>query len=300
MSFVLAPVIALFHYALQPLPVFAWLGAPVSALDVAGALRLAVALRQVRELYHDQHVTKANHKNRSGGKTSGKAQRVAADETLEPRSRARDFIATLVIVHGGEAIVGASRFPSSPRKGLLIWPSNPCLPRCYSISFSRSTLARPATCILRVKHVIHDVPRRTCARRPLANATEPIPTHRSSADHSPCVLSFDSVMQCSPESGRRTRLTCRSSVFIYPVVVRLGGCQPISPSPSLIESPDLGEWWSLRLQSFLAFASDADRGGHPPGAAFLRLDCDRFLVSHARDGTIRDVDPCPAFLYLHS
>ncbi|KAF8479121.1 hypothetical protein DFH94DRAFT_632236 [Russula ochroleuca] len=105
MSFVLAPVIALFHYALQPLPVFAWLGAPVSALDVAGALRLAVALRQVRELYHDQHVTKANHKNRSGGKTSGKAQRVAADETLEPRSRARDFIATLVIVHGGEAIV---------------------------------------------------------------------------------------------------------------------------------------------------------------------------------------------------
>lgn len=117
MSFVLAPVIALFHYALQPLPVFAWLGAPVSALDVAGALRLAVALRQVRELYLDQHLTKvavANHKNKSGGKASGKFQRVAADETLEPRSRARDFVATLVIVHGGEAIVGTSRFPSSP------------------------------------------------------------------------------------------------------------------------------------------------------------------------------------------
>ncbi|KAH9999095.1 hypothetical protein BJV77DRAFT_1058619 [Russula vinacea] len=108
MSFVLAPVIALFHYALQPLPVFAWLGAPVSALDVAGAFRLAVALRQLRELYLDQHITKvavANHKNKSGGKASGKFQRVAADETLEPRSRARDFVATLVIVHGGEAIV---------------------------------------------------------------------------------------------------------------------------------------------------------------------------------------------------
>jgi hypothetical protein len=122
MSFVLAPVIALFHYALQPLPVFAWLGAPVSALDVAGALRLAVALRQLRELYLDQHITKvavANHKNKSGGKASGKFQRVAADETLEPRSRARDFVATLVIVHGGEAIVGASRFPSSPSERFI-------------------------------------------------------------------------------------------------------------------------------------------------------------------------------------
>jgi hypothetical protein len=113
MSFVLAPVIALYDYALRPLPVFSWLGIPVSTLDVAGALRLAVALRQLRELYHDQHVTKGavtNHKNRGGGRASGKTQRVATDEPLEPRSRVRDFVATLVIVHGGEAIVGALRF----------------------------------------------------------------------------------------------------------------------------------------------------------------------------------------------
>lgn len=106
MSLVLAPVIALYSYGLKPLPVFTWLGLPVSALDVAGALRLAVASRQHRELYHEQHITKvANHKGKSGGKASGKAQRGAADETVEPRSRVRDFLATLVTVHGGEAIV---------------------------------------------------------------------------------------------------------------------------------------------------------------------------------------------------
>lgn len=110
MSLVLAPVIALYSYGLKPLPVFTWLGLPVSALDVAGALRLAVASRQHRELYLEQHVTKAtNHKGRSGGKASGKAQRGAADDTVEPRSRVRDFVATLVTVHGGEAIVGASQ-----------------------------------------------------------------------------------------------------------------------------------------------------------------------------------------------
>lgn len=110
MSLVLAPVIALYHYGLKPLPVFTWLGLPISALDVAGALRLAVASRQLRELYYEQHVTKVtNHKGRGGGKASGKAQRGVTDETVEPRGRVRDFVATLVTVHGGEAIVGASQ-----------------------------------------------------------------------------------------------------------------------------------------------------------------------------------------------
>jgi|SRR6266481_6050888 len=124
MSLVLTPVIALYHYGLRPLPVLAWLGLPVSALDVAGALRLAVASRQLRELYLEQHLTKVtNHKGRGGGKASGKAQRGAADENLEPRSRVRDFIATLVIVHGGEAIVGASRFVLSHSAVELTFPS---------------------------------------------------------------------------------------------------------------------------------------------------------------------------------
>ena len=108
MSLLLAPVIALYSYGLKPLPVFTWFGLPISALDVAGALRLAVASRQHRELYYEQHVAKVtNNKGRSGGKASGKAQRGAADDIVEPRGRVRDFIATLVTVHGGEAIVGA-------------------------------------------------------------------------------------------------------------------------------------------------------------------------------------------------
>ena len=128
MSLVLAPVIALYRYGLRPLPVFTWLGIPVSALDVAGAVRLAVASRQHRELYHEQHIAKVtNQKGRSGGKASGKAQRGAADETVEPRSRVRDFVATLVTVHGGEAVVGASQ----------------CV-------LSRSPVERTNSCLLRV------------------------------------------------------------------------------------------------------------------------------------------------------
>ncbi|KAH9955637.1 hypothetical protein BC827DRAFT_1236242 [Russula dissimulans] len=108
MSFFLAPVIALYAHALQPVPLLAWLGIPVSTLDLAGAFRLAVVLRQLRELYLDQHVAKlaaTNHKTKSGGKPSAKAQRAAAaDDSLEHRSRVREYVATLVIVHGGEAI----------------------------------------------------------------------------------------------------------------------------------------------------------------------------------------------------
>ncbi|KAI9446762.1 hypothetical protein H4582DRAFT_1804525 [Lactarius indigo] len=94
----LAPVIAFYDYALQPVPASAWLGAPVSVLDVAAALRLAVALRQVRKLYHDQHVSKisATSSIPEDGKRVG--------ELTESRSRVRDLLAALVMVHGGEAI----------------------------------------------------------------------------------------------------------------------------------------------------------------------------------------------------
>jgi len=108
MSFLLAPVIAFYAYALQPVPLLAWLGIPVSTLDVAGALRLAVVLRQLREVYHDEHITKlaaTNHKTKSGGKPTKAQRAAAADDALESRSRLREYVATLVIVHGGEAIV---------------------------------------------------------------------------------------------------------------------------------------------------------------------------------------------------
>ena len=88
MSLVLAPVIALYRYGLKPLPVFTWLGLPVSALDVAGALRLALVSRQHREMYLEQHIAKVvNHKGRGGVKLAGKpnAELQMRSMRLEPR-----------------------------------------------------------------------------------------------------------------------------------------------------------------------------------------------------------------------
>ena len=95
MPSLLAPIVAFYDYALQPVPAFAWLGAPVSALDVVGALRLAIFLRQAR----DQHVSRI----------SATSSIPEDGERPEQRSRVRDLVATLVMVHGGEAIAGASR-----------------------------------------------------------------------------------------------------------------------------------------------------------------------------------------------
>jgi hypothetical protein len=64
---------------------------PVSTLDVLAALRLAVSLRQVRQLYHDRHISRVSATN-------------GRPKDVEPRGRVRDFVATLVMVHGGEAI----------------------------------------------------------------------------------------------------------------------------------------------------------------------------------------------------
>jgi hypothetical protein len=117
MHFLLAPIIAFYDFALQPVPGLAWLGTPVSALELAGAFRLAVVLRQQRDLYHEQHVAKmaaGSHGTKTGGKSSGKAQRGTPIDPPEPRSRARDFLGTLVIAHGGEAIAGAFRFDFPP------------------------------------------------------------------------------------------------------------------------------------------------------------------------------------------
>lgn len=90
MSTFLDPVLSVYDYALAPVPVLAPLGVHVSALDIAGALRLALVLRQMREKIYKQHLAKRGANG------------------LEPRSRTRDIAATLVMVYGGEAVVGMS------------------------------------------------------------------------------------------------------------------------------------------------------------------------------------------------
>ena len=97
MSPLVASIVTFYDYALQPVSSLAWLGAPLSILDIAGALRLALILRQLRGLYHQQHLAKMS--------TSGQVK----VDPLEQRSRVRDFAAALVMVFGGEAVVGACR-----------------------------------------------------------------------------------------------------------------------------------------------------------------------------------------------
>jgi hypothetical protein len=98
MSSVLASIVAFYDYTLQPVSALAWVGIPISTLDIAGAFRLALILRQLRELFRQQHLAKMS--------TSDQVKGVPV-EPLEQRSRVRDFSAALVMVFGGEAVVGA-------------------------------------------------------------------------------------------------------------------------------------------------------------------------------------------------
>ncbi|VDC03902.1 unnamed protein product [Peniophora sp. CBMAI 1063] len=85
LSALIDPVLNLYDYLLEPIDIFAMLGANITLLDVAGALRLALVLRQIRGTLARQH------------KARGLPQ--------ESRGRARDIAATLTMVYGGEVVV---------------------------------------------------------------------------------------------------------------------------------------------------------------------------------------------------
>ncbi|KAI0303530.1 hypothetical protein B0F90DRAFT_1809705 [Multifurca ochricompacta] len=91
-----ASIVALYDYALYPIPALAWMGAPISFLDIAGAFRLALILRQLREVFHRDHLIKVNNRQ---------TLKDRALEPLEQRSRVRDFATNLIMVFGGEAVV---------------------------------------------------------------------------------------------------------------------------------------------------------------------------------------------------
>ena len=102
---VTGPIIAFYEYALQPIPALAWVGAPISALDIAGGLRLALILRQVREYFHKEHMAKISNTNVLV--KNGQMERVSgAVLPVERRSCVRNFAASLMMVFAGEAIVG--------------------------------------------------------------------------------------------------------------------------------------------------------------------------------------------------
>ena len=100
-----APIVAFYDYALQPIPALAWVGAPISTLDVAGALRLALILRQLREHFHKEHL--ANISLGTGRVKDEQLERASPVGPPEQRSCVRNFAAGLVMVFGGELVVGA-------------------------------------------------------------------------------------------------------------------------------------------------------------------------------------------------
>lgn len=103
MSLALAPIIDLYRWGLQPVGVFSWFGIQISTIDVAAAVRLCLILRQVRELmaraYKDQAAQVI-----AGASEKEKAVATAYAPKFEEKSFVRDLMATLIVVHGGDAI----------------------------------------------------------------------------------------------------------------------------------------------------------------------------------------------------
>lgn len=102
MSSALSTIMAVYDVSLQPIASLAAFGVTVTPIDVVGALRLALVLRQLREIFHREHIDKSKP---TGGGTGGRPGKDRAE--VESRARTRDLVTTLVMVYGGEAVVGA-------------------------------------------------------------------------------------------------------------------------------------------------------------------------------------------------
>lgn len=165
MSLAIAPIVAFYDYTLQPIPALSWLGAPISILDIAGALRLALILRQQREIFYKEHFAKMS------SSTSARSQKDPFPVVpVERRSRVRDFATSLVMVFGGEAIVGASRILLSLRVDLGSDDFVQILLSLHhsgvsSLPVSYSPVARRAAHFLRLGRCSSDVSGRQCAGR---------------------------------------------------------------------------------------------------------------------------------------
>jgi hypothetical protein len=86
--FLLVPLIQVFHYSLQPIAPFTWLGWSISTLDVVATIRLCIVLRQLRETMLKVHIA-----------TKG-------DSPVEESSFVKSVSITWLVVYGGEAVIG--------------------------------------------------------------------------------------------------------------------------------------------------------------------------------------------------
>ena len=103
MSLALAPIIELYRWGLQPVALLSSFGIQISTIDVAAAVRLCLILRQVRGLIAKAYKAQAPQQN-AGASEGEKAAVPAYGPKFEEKSLVRDLAATLIVVHGGDAI----------------------------------------------------------------------------------------------------------------------------------------------------------------------------------------------------
>ncbi|KAG6831221.1 hypothetical protein H0H92_012018 [Tricholoma furcatifolium] len=87
MSLLVSPSVQLFRWSLQPIAPFTWFGIGLSTLDVVAAVRLCLILRQLREQFYLNHVSKKGV------------------DGVEKPSFVKSLATTLTVVFGGEAVV---------------------------------------------------------------------------------------------------------------------------------------------------------------------------------------------------
>jgi len=81
-------LIQVFRYSLQPIAPFTWFGLGITTLDVVAAIRLCLALRQIRDSLYAKHTS---------SKDAGPVQE---------QSFIKNLSTTLIVVYGGEAVTG--------------------------------------------------------------------------------------------------------------------------------------------------------------------------------------------------
>lgn len=101
-------LVGAYRHILQPIPPFNWFGLSINALDLIGALRLCIFLRQARELALRKHV------NENGKKG------------LEEDSFMKKAATTLLVAYGGETMTGANWKYLINKYLIKIFLSNSC------------------------------------------------------------------------------------------------------------------------------------------------------------------------------
>ncbi|KAI6129176.1 hypothetical protein EDD17DRAFT_1474888 [Pisolithus thermaeus] len=107
---VLQPITAVYQYILTPVAPFAGFGLKTSTLNLLMTIQLCLALRQIRESLKHKHFKCASGKQSGGAITA-----------VESRSFVRDALTTLVVVHGGEAMIQYMLEIESPLCDTYFW-----------------------------------------------------------------------------------------------------------------------------------------------------------------------------------